>query len=344
MSTDAVAQAAQAFGLHGPCHVDELSSGLIHQTFRVRAGAKTIILQQINTSVFRQPEQVVANHVTLFQHLQQKSVMIAEPLPTITGDWTWSVGEQVWRAQQFIENTYTETGPLTEERAFQTAHCFASFTQALSDLNPVRLHEPLPHFHDLRLRFAQLEASLKTATQERIHAAHKLIAQAYAWQSLVTLVESLRNQPQRIQHHDAKLSNVLFDQITHLVVCPIDLDTTMPGYFYSDIGDMIRSMAITASEASTAWDAIDVHPQHYAALIDGYRTGMDGALTADEQSRIHVAGKIMLYMQGIRFLADYLNGDVYYKTHYAEQNFDRCKNQFIALDKLDRFLKLSGSD
>lgn len=341
MSTDPkVLEAAHAFGAPDPDDVQEISGGLIHQTYKVQSRDRVIVLQQINTSVFQHPHHIVENHARLFEHLQRKSVILAEPLRTSRGEWLWK-DEDVWRAQSYIPNTFTEKGNLTEERAFQTAHCFASFTQALADFDGTRLHEPLPHFHDLAWRFEQFETALSSAAANRKQQAAALIRQLYEYQSLVKLFQHVTSFQKHMVHHDAKLSNVLFDQRTQQTVCPIDLDTTMYGYFFSDLGDMIRSMTVTADENSTAWNALEIDVKLYRALVDGYLTGFKNA-SADERRYFHYAGMLMLYMQALRFLTDYLNNDTYYKIKYPDQNFDRGKNQLLALQQLEKFLRLSA--
>jgi hypothetical protein len=139
-------------------------------------------------------------------------------------------------------------------------------------------------------------------------------------------------------HHDCKLTNILFDKTTHRAICPVDLDTTMPGYFFSDIGDMIRSMVPTLPENSNSWDELTIQPTIYFNIVKGYREGINDAFTEYEQDHIHSSGLLMLFMQGIRFLTDYLLEDRYYKTTYEHQNLDRAKNQFLVLQQLEKFV------
>jgi hypothetical protein len=139
-------------------------------------------------------------------------------------------------------------------------------------------------------------------------------------------------------HHDCKISNILFDADTHEVICPVDLDTVMPGKYFSDIGDMVRTMACTEEENSTAWELIDVKPDYYHAIINGYLEGMGNDFTAAEKQHIHQPGLLLTYMQCIRFVTDFLNNDIYYKTSYPEQNLNRALNQLILLEKLEAFV------
>jgi Ser/Thr protein kinase RdoA (MazF antagonist) len=139
-------------------------------------------------------------------------------------------------------------------------------------------------------------------------------------------------------HHDAKISNILFDEETGTVICPVDFDTCMPGYFYSDLGDLVRSMACSEGERSVNFSEIGINLEFYDAVISGYLEVMQGLLTEAEKKYIHYSGLLVIYMQALRFLTDYLKGDVYYQISYPEQNFDRAKNQLILLEKLEEML------
>jgi Ser/Thr protein kinase RdoA (MazF antagonist) len=139
-------------------------------------------------------------------------------------------------------------------------------------------------------------------------------------------------------HHDCKISNILFNDTTNDVICPVDLDTTMPGYYFSDVGDMIRTMACSVDENSTDWEDISIRVPFYDSIIKGYLEGMESSLTTEEKNHIHHSGLILMYMQAMRFLTDFLNNDTYYKTTYPEQNLNRALNQFILLERLEDFL------
>jgi Ser/Thr protein kinase RdoA (MazF antagonist) len=151
------------------------------------------------------------------------------------------------------------------------------------------------------------------------------------------VVQHEAGYPTRIMHHDCKISNILFENGTGAVICPVDLDTVMPGKYFSDIGDMIRTMACTEEENSKAWELIDVKKDNYTAIINGYLEGMRDNLTASELKHIHKPGLLLTYMQCIRFVTDFLNNDIYYRTTYPEQNLNRALNQLILLEKLETF-------
>ena len=144
--------------------------------------------------------------------------------------------------------------------------------------------------------------------------------------------------PKRVMHHDAKISNVLFDEDSDEVICLVDFDTVMPGYFFSDIGDMVRTMACNLDESSTEFDKIKIRKTYYLAIIEGYLSVMGKHLTDAEKKYIHYSGISMTYMQALRFLTDYLKEDIYYRIIYPEQNFDRATNQLTLLKGLEEFL------
>jgi Ser/Thr protein kinase RdoA (MazF antagonist) len=139
--------------------------------------------------------------------------------------------------------------------------------------------------------------------------------------------------PHRILHHDAKASNILFDNHSHQVICPIDLDTTQSGLFFSDLGDMIRSMVPNLDENDTRFADLEARVAYLQAITEGYLDATHTLWTKQEREALPLSGKVLLYMQAIRFLADYLNNDTYYQTRYEQHNLDRAINQVIVLER-----------
>ena len=138
----------------------------------------------------------------------------------------------------------------------------------------------------------------------------------------------------RIVHNDTKINNILFDSITGQTICAIDLDTLMPGYFIYDLGDMVRTFVSPVSEEEKDVTKISFRKDIYDALTNGYLSQMNDVMSAEEKSAIPFSGLMMTYIMALRFLADYLNGDVYYHTVYPGQNLVRAKNQFRLLQVL----------
>jgi Ser/Thr protein kinase RdoA (MazF antagonist) len=199
----------------------------------------------------------------------------------------------------------------------------------------------IPRFHDVRWRFEQFTQALENDAKQRLLRADELIRAFQKRSYLVEFYDRITQQPEfklRVMHHDCKMSNLLLDEKTALPLCPIDWDTLMPGYYFSDLGDLIRSLSGTHPEDYADTHRIGIRKDFYRALLEGYLEGMGQAFTPSEKKLIHHAGPLMIYMQGLRFLTDYLNGDVYYKTTYPQQNFDRASNQHALLTRLETFL------
>lgn len=337
---ESVVFAAERFGFYEPV-VEVLTDGLIHKTYKVTANNRSIILQQVNTHVFKDINTVVNNYALIYNHLEKSGkLMIPAMRKTTGGKNIWIDSEDFcWRAFEFIDNTYTESLPASPEKIFSAAKCYGEFTAALSDLDSQHLKPTITGFHDLSNRYAQLQQSVKQASSERVATSRELLEKIAQRKNLLDFYNTLNNNPSfrlRAMHHDTKLSNILFSKTTGQAVCPIDLDTVMPGYFFSDVGDMVRSMVSVRDENAPA-DTVQVDAEIYRAITAGYETGIGSSFTKEEKESVRYSGRIMLYMQGIRFLADYLNNDVYYKIDYPEQNFNRALNQIILLEKLEEF-------
>jgi hypothetical protein len=339
-----IEKAAVQFGLGVPT-IGLLGEGLIHRTYKVSfTNSGPIVLQCINQTSFSQPENIINNYRLIQEYLRQKpGNRIPALLAARDGKYYWRDPEEnFWRATEFINNSYAVTLPRNTEEVCAAAKCFARFTQALSGINTSRFDVIIPNFHNLAYRYQQFEDAVLTACQERLQKATHIISSIRSRHALVDFYNDVeknnRDYPVRIMHHDCKISNVLFDKTSQSVICPVDLDTVMPGKYFSDMGDMIRTMTCTVEENSTAWEAIDIKADYYNAIISGYREGMGDSLSKAEQDNIHQSGLILTYMQCLRFIADFLNNDIYYKTLYPEHNLNRALNQLILLEKLEEFI------
>lgn len=346
MNEATIETAARQFGQGQPV-ATPLGNGLIHHTYKVDFtgpnSSAPIVLQSINRHMFKQPENIIHNYRLVFEGMSQNGLHLAPLIPTLQGAWYWLDGHQhFWRATGFINGSYTKTAPNTAEEVYKTAQCFGHFTRSLNTIDTTQLKVIIPHFHDLSLRYTQFEQAVNGAGMERLLKSTHVIAELRQRKHLVQFYTSIQQQPAdyptRVMHHDCKLSNILLDQHTHQALCPVDLDTVMPGLFFSDLGDMIRSMSATQDENSTQWEAIDVNGTFYKAIIAGYLEGIGDNFTPAEKQHIHQAGLMMIFMQSLRFMADFLNNDVYYKITYPEQNLNRALNQLILLEKLEAFL------
>jgi thiamine kinase-like enzyme len=339
-----IEKAAVQFGKGIPS-ISSLGEGLIHRTYKVSfTDSNPIVLQCINQNTFKQPENIINNYRLIQDWLEQhSSTRVPHLLKTNQGKHYWiDAEENFWRATAFMENSYALAIPNNADEVYTAATCFGQFTQALSGLDPLTFDIIIPRFHHLAFRYQQFEETVKLADIKRLLKATHVISEIRDHISLVDFYNQIENNatdyPTRIMHHDCKISNILFDKTSQEVICPVDLDTTMPGKYFSDMGDMIRTMACTEEENSTAWERIDVKADYYNAIIRGYTEGMGESLTAEEKKNIHQSGLILTYMQCIRFVTDFLNNDIYYKTSYPEQNLNRALNQLILLEKLEDFI------
>ncbi len=340
----AAEKAAIHFG-HGIPTVQPLGNGLINRTYTASfTGSPAVVLQCINQAAFPQPENIINNYRLLQHYLQQEG---HSPVPALLaandGKYYWIDPEgNFWRATALIADAFASSLPANASEVYAAARCFAGFTKSLIGLAADRLDIIIPHFHDLAFRYQQFEETVKNAPISRLLKATHVISEIRDRTALVDFYLAIQNNPanypMRIMHHDCKISNLLFSKTSKSVICPIDLDTVMPGKYFSDIGDMIRTMACTEEENSTAWEQIDVRPDYYAAILDGYMEGLGEELTATEKRHIHQSGLLLTYMQCLRFVTDFLNNDLYYKTSYPEQNLNRALNQLVLLEKLEAFI------
>lgn len=322
----------------------QLSTGLINHTYKVKntAGA-AFLLQKINTNVFTAPFVLQQNYQKIKQHFEkEQSYMLPKIITTKNGDLLLEDKSYVWRCFEFINDTYSPTISTTPDEAWLVANCFGTFSARLSNLDPKNIETVLPGFHDLSLRFRQFQDALAGASEDRKQAAAKFIQKAQDHQNLVTFYEKVSSDnkrfPLHILHHDCKIANILFKRSDHKIYSPIDFDTTQPGLFFSDIGDMIRSMVPNYPEDHAKVEELTIREAFYEAVRDGYLEAMHPYLSKDEMQQIDLSGNLIVYMQALRFLTDYLNQDIYYQTKYPAQNLDRAANQFQLLSLLIKYI------
>lgn len=345
MKSETIEKAAVQFGTGEPL-IESLGQGLIHRTYKVTfpGNDEAIVLQCINQTMFPQPENIINNYRVISQFLkgQPTAMQVPDMVLTTSGKLFWIDEEgNFWRGTVYANNSYTQSSLTSERDASLVADSFARFTLSLAALDPEQLDIIIPDFHNLALRYQQFENAVQKASIQRLLKSTHVIAELRQRQNLVQFYEILRNNADyivRVMHHDCKISNILFDKTTHEVICPVDLDTTMPGYYFSDLGDMIRSIACTVDENSTRWEDIGIQKNYYYAIVNAYLERMKNVLTDAEKAHVHYAGLLLIYMQALRFVTDFLNNDIYYKTTYPEQNLNRALNQLILLEKLEEFL------
>ncbi len=328
--------------------LEVISGGLINQTWKVIANEESFILQRINDNVFQEPKKIATNVRLLADHLKAigSDYFLVSAIRTESGEeLAYETGKGYFRLTRFAENSKTIQLVETPDQAYEAALQFGKFSSTFSDFNANQLHVTIPNFHDLAYRYKQFENALLTGNRQRISACSDQINQVRSYAYLVDEYDRILGNPLfklRVTHHDTKISNVLFD-LENRGICVIDLDTVMPGYFFSDVGDMMRTYLSPTNEEETDFSKIVVRPMFFHAIVQGYSEGMKGALSIEEQDSFFLAGQFLIYMQSLRFLADYLNNDVYYGSQFDGQNLARARNQlslFSAFIRAEKSLEI----
>jgi Ser/Thr protein kinase RdoA (MazF antagonist) len=320
--------------------VQPFGSGLINHTWKVSTPDERYcyILQKINAAVFKHPHDIALNMASLGNYLQQHypAYLFAGALPTTSGDYLYvDDQQQYYRLFPFVPQSHSIDMVGTPDQAFEAARQFARFTHLLSGFDTGVLKITIPQFHDLSLRYQQFTTALANGNPQRIQDAAELIAYLQQQHHLVQTYEHIKSDPGfrlRVIHHDTKISNVLFDD-EHKGLCVIDLDTVMPGYFISDVGDMMRTYLSPVSEEEKEVQLITIRDEFFTAIARGYLEELKTELTGTEKQHFVYAGQFMIYMQALRFLTDHLNNDVYYGARYEGHNFIRAHNQAVLLQQ-----------
>lgn len=246
-------------------------------------------------------------------------------------DWFLDSSQNYWRVFPFIERSVCLEKVESEKDFYDSAVAFGNFQKQLADFPVEILHETIPNFHNTASRFADFQKAVAEGDQARIALAQAEIAFALDRKedtSVLTTLLSEGKLPLRVTHNDTKLNNILFDADTHKALCIIDLDTVMPGLSLYDFGDSIRFGANTGAEDETDLSKVGLDLSLFEAFTKGYLEGCAGRLTAKETELLPMGAKLMTYECGIRFLADFLTGDHYFKIHRDHHNLDRARTQF----------------
>ena len=336
----------ETYGLRG-AHQERLGLGHINETFVVECdrSAVKVLVQAINHDVFRDPAAVMENLDLILDTLAEspssgRDWAELELLPTnqARSSAVDTLG-RTWRAFRFIGRTTTLSRARHEIHAHATAYAFGAFQLRLRDLDPGLLHETIPRFHDTRDRYDQLDQAIAEDPVGRSRQCAELIDTAMNHRGLASRLLDLvaaGDTPLRVVHNDAKISNVLFDSTASNPVCVVDLDTVMPGSALYDFGDMVRSMSHRTEEDERDLDRVEADPALFAALCDGFLAGTGDLLNACERRHLLDGGLVLVLEQGVRFLADHLLGDVYFRCQREGHNLDRAKTQFRLLESLLR--------
>lgn len=319
--------------------IEPVGSGLINTTWRIKNREQDFILQKVNDSIFKNPETISENIYKISKFLKEKYPLYLFPKTLSSVDDKELIkinGNGYYRITHFVSNSHTIDTVQNTKQAYEASRQFGKFTHLLAEFPQNDLSITLPDFHNLTLRYQQFEKAVKEGNPERIAAAADTIDSIFSQKSIVTTYENILNNPAfkiRVTHHDTKISNVLFDDKDN-GLCVIDLDTVMPGYFISDVGDMLRTYLSPVSEEEKDFSKIVIRDEYLEAIKKGYMSEMNTELSSEEKEHFIFAGKFMIYMQALRFLTDHLNDDIYYGAKYEGHNLLRARNQVVLLQKL----------
>ncbi|MCW3172748.1 aminoglycoside phosphotransferase family protein [Shewanella subflava] len=322
--------------------ISALGNGHINQTFLVRWPEGEFVLQKINTDVFTQPQELIQNALYISEHLQQQrdshcyKLQVVKPVPTLEQHYgvdLQSLG--FWRAITYLPNSHTIEVVNNTEQAKMAAGAFGHFAAALSSLSPNCIKDVINDFLNLPFRLSQLQQAVADDKCQRLAECQQWVDLVFSQTALfeeLKLVESLL--PLRVCHNDTKINNMLFDKRDMSSMAIIDLDTCMKGYLMYDFGDMVRAFCSPEEEDSTALDKVIARPEIIAAASESYINALDGIITPIEKRSLWLGIKVMALMLGSRFLADHINGDVYFSIHKPHHNLDRAANQLTIFKSL----------
>ncbi len=326
-------------------------SGHINSTFLVTCSDSNMnyqyILQLINPNVFKKPDELMSNVMNVTSFLRNKIILDGgnPERETLTFLYTKDntpyykdENDACWRAYNYIGNCTTFDKVDEPIKMLRSAKAFGIFQKRLADYPIDNLFETIPNFHNTPARYEAFKESIENNLSGRLDEAKEEIEFALSREadaSKLTDMIKTGDLPVRVTHNDTKINNVLFDKITNEAFCVIDLDTVMPGLSLYDFGDSIRSGAVTSDEDEKDLDKFNLDIDLYNAYAEGFLAEAAESLTQNEVDNLVFSAKLMTLECGVRFLTDFLNGDVYFKTDYPEHNLVRCRTQFKLVREIE---------
>lgn len=329
----------------------KLASGHINKTYFIETIKKPYyVLQCINHNVFNDVPGLIENKIAVSQHIKKKIKQLygkendKEVLTFLQTKDSISYHQDpegnYWNLMYFIDKSVTHEVVKNSKIAHEAGKLSGDFLKLTSDFDTSQLIETIPKFHDMNYRWNQFEQALKTAESKRLLKSEKLNKTLEHLKAEMHIIQNLKDTGkirERVTHNDTKISNMLFDTKNN-GICVIDTDTVMQGIIHYDFGDAIRTICNTAAEDETNLDLVEFNTTYYKAYKKGFLKYMKSSLTQLELDCLPLAAKTMMFIMALRFLTDYLNGDVYFKTNYSEHNLDRAKNQIKLLNSFTKQL------
>lgn len=330
----------------------EIKTGHINRTYRLRfeeadGKSREYVLQRINNYVFKRPGEVMQNVRLVTEHLASAMTdrgidpdnRVLRLVLTKDGGTVVEDGEDgFWRAYDFIRHAVTVDRVDDAEQFRRIGGAFGDFQGMLADFPIERLYDTIPHFHDTRKRLGDFERSVENDAAGRAASVPEEIAfirsRGPAMCRIVELMES-GELPLRVTHNDTKINNVMLDVDSGEALCVIDLDTVMPGSALYDFGDAIRYGACTAAEDETDLSRVALDIDLFAGFAEGFIEKTADRLTQTELENLPLGATVMTYENALRFLADHLDGDIYFRVEHPGQNLDRARCQMKLLTDME---------
>jgi len=347
MNLIALPEIIDQFLIHGDfINAVPFGSGHINDTYLVTTSAAQYMLQRINHNIFKNIEKMNQNIIKALLHLHNNqelnknyrfkalAIILCKNGKNHYKDETGNF----WRLMNYVSDSVSFDVAENPQIAFEAAKAYGYFQKNIIDLDPDDFFPTIKDFHNLEMRLKSFKNVFDENPENRNQNAPAEIkfvkAHEYLSITLKKLLES--NQiPTRVTHNDTKINNVLLDNETQKGVAVIDLDTIMPGTILYDFGDMVRTFTSAAEEDEKDLSKVVLKLEIFEALAKGYLSEMKEMLTEVELNNLVLGGKVMTFMIGLRFLTDFLQGDVYYKTARKNHNLDRCRTQFKLLAEIE---------
>jgi serine/threonine protein kinase len=319
--------------------ISPLGKGLINDTYLVIPMESNdkgkFVLQRINKIVFTEPDKVMHNLIRINEHLQSKGAKFQELIKSKQGNLFFiDPNEDYWRITKYLDHTITLSEANTTDIAYEAAKTYGKFLNDLHDLNINEIFETIPEFHNYSNRIKQFKDSLQFNAFERSAKCKKEIETTFEKIDYIHTFYALK-LPLRVIHSDTKIDNILFDSNSFSGRLVIDLDIAMPGSILFDYGDMIRSFTNTLKEDDPDLNSIKVKLDIFEFVTKGFLESTKYFMQQNESEYMLLGAKLVILVQAIRNLTDYLNGDIYYKINYDDHNLHRAQNQLTLLTAIE---------
>ncbi|PMB27467.1 phosphotransferase enzyme family protein [Fischerella thermalis] len=350
-NTDNLVTIANKFTLQGKVTtVQSFGSGNINDTFLVTLDSpeeKHFVLQRINTKVFRQPQLIMQNMCTFTEHVRMRlhhsslnrRWEVPRVLLTKDGqDYCRDTNGSFWRAISFIADSQSFDTMQNMQQAKEIGYALGMFHNLISDLPPERLADTLEGFHITPLylqHYNEVLAKTSLCQSPEVNYCLQFVSDRQNFAHVLENAKATGKLPLRLMHGDPKINNVMFDTSTNQAVSVIDLDTVKPGLVHYDIGDCLRSGCNPAGEETEEWESVYFDTDICQTILQGYLSVAKEFLTENDYTYMYDAIRLIAFELGLRFFADYLAGNVYFKVKYPEHNLARALVQFKLTESIE---------